>query len=78
MSIVSAMVACPSLAWITFGLRFAAIRGEGGQGVEGGQVPGEPVFGWAERASVAVEECVSQVRSAWPGAEPEADEVAGG
>lgn len=51
---------------------------ERGQSVEGTEVPGEPVFGWAGRAPVAAEERVSQVWPTWPGAEPETNEVAGG
>ncbi len=55
-----------------FRVRVLASASESGQGVEGTQVPGEPVFGWAEQAPVAVEERISQVRPAWPSAEPEA------
>lgn len=35
-------------------------------------------FTGGERAPVPVQECLSQIWPAWPGAEPEADEVTGG
>ena len=52
--------------------------GDGGEGVQGAEVLQRFGVGTGEVAPVPVEECVLEVRAAWPCAEAEAYEIAEG